>query len=157
MNDVVGHKTFYENGQFRHEPLYADEARELIARADAEKKRREEQMPDEQSAIRAMFDAWLRLKDFGWREAIYCPKDGSLFDVIEPGSTGIHACSYVGEWPDGAFWIHADGDMSPSHPVLFREKARAARLQAIGEADARAEGCDGGTRILGCGWWSFGG
>ena len=118
MNEVVGHKTFRNpDGSFRHEPLYADEAAELWASAEAAQARRAEQMPDEQAAIRAMFEAWQRLKELGWREAMYCPKDGSYFDVIEPGSTVIHRCNYYGEWPTGSYWI--DGD-SPSHPVLFR-------------------------------------
>lgn len=92
----------------------------IMAAADAEKARRAEQMPDEQSAIAAMFDAWLRLKELGWNDAQYCPKDGSAFDAIEPGSTGIHRCRYDGTWPKGTWWIEADGDLWPSRPVLFR-------------------------------------
>jgi hypothetical protein len=51
---------------------------------------------------------------------MYCPKDGSEFEVLEAGSTGIHRCVYQGEWPTGRYWILADGDMSPSEPVLYR-------------------------------------
>ena len=39
------------------------------------------------TALRMMCDAYQRLKDFGWNDAIYCPKDGSIFDVIEAGSS----------------------------------------------------------------------
>ena len=77
-------------------------------------------MPTEQDAIKLMFEAFTRLKDLGWREAIYCPKDGTEFDAIEPGSTGIHATHYSGEWPDGGWWVSAQGDLWPSRPVLYR-------------------------------------
>ena len=77
-------------------------------------------MPDEQDAIRIMHAAFERLKALGWREAIYCPKDGSAFDAIEPGSTGIHSTHYSGSWPDGMWLI--DGEW-PSRPCLYRPTA----------------------------------
>lgn len=82
--------------------------------------RRAQQMPDEQSAIKALFEAWLRLKELGWKEAIYCPKDETMFKAIEPGSTGIHDCNYQGEWPNGSWWTYWDGDCGPSHPILWK-------------------------------------
>ena len=81
------------------------------------KAKRAKRMPTEQDAIKELFQAWLRLKELGWQEAMYCPKDGSEFLVIEAGSTGIHRCVYLGKWPKGGYWI--DGG-SPSHPILFR-------------------------------------
>jgi hypothetical protein len=78
-------------------------------------------MPTEKEALRAMFNAYQRMRELGWREAIYCPKDGTPFQVVEAGSTGIHECSYSGEWPKGTWWIHADGDVWPSHPILYRD------------------------------------
>lgn len=61
------------------------------------------------------------LESMGWRDIIYCPKDGTVFDAIEFGSTGIHACHYEGKWPIGSWWIHEDsGDLSPSRPIMFR-------------------------------------
>lgn len=122
---VVGHKTFQDG---HHEPLYQSEAAALMAASDAAKARRAEQMPDEQSAIHAMFDAWLRLKELGWNEAQYCPKDGSVFDVIEAGSTGIHRCRYDGQWPTGHWWILVDNDLWPSQPVLFRATSEASHV-----------------------------
>lgn len=121
---VVGHKTFLDG---HHEPLRQSEAQAIMAAADEEKARRAEQMPDEQSAILAMFSAWLRLKELGWNEAQYCPKDGTLFDALEPGSTGIHPCRYDGEWPTGHYWIVGDDDLYPSKPVLFRRRTPPAR------------------------------
>jgi hypothetical protein len=128
-SDVVGHKTIHvPGGTFRHEPLLRAEADELLARCEADDVRRKELMPDEQSAIRMFFDAWLRLKEMGWNDAIYCPKDGSAFEVIEAGSTGIHPCVYHGEWPNGTWWITADGDMSPSRPTLYRAASQSANV-----------------------------
>jgi hypothetical protein len=117
---IVGHKTFSDG---HHEPLRQSEAAAIMAASDAAKALRTRRMPDERAAIDAMFEAWQRLKELGWNDAQYCPKDGSLFDVIEPGSTGIHRCRYEGEWPKGSWWIEGDGDLWPSRPVLFRVPA----------------------------------
>lgn len=122
--EVVGHKTLQgEDGRLYHEPLRRHEAEALLAHVEAEQGRREALMPDEQAARKLFFDAWLRLRDFGWREACYCPKDGRTFDVIEAGSSGVHACSYEGEWPTGRYWVHGEDDLYPSHPTLFRERS----------------------------------
>lgn len=118
---VVGHKT-YRDGPlgFRHEPLRQSEAEAIMAALDEANRRRAELMPDEQAAIRMMFEARQRLIELGWNDAIYCPKDGSEFDAIEAGSTGIHKCHYSGEWPNGHWWISGDGDLCQSRPVLYR-------------------------------------
>ena len=122
--EVVGHKTLSDgHGGFRHEPLTRAEADALIAHCESEDERRKALMPDERSAIRMMMDAHTRLTDMGWKDAIYCPKDGTVFEVIEPGSTGIFKCLYEGQWPKGSWWILEDSDMSPSRPVLFRPLA----------------------------------
>ena len=118
---IVGHKTFRDGPlRFRHEPLYEDEASALMAACDAADKKRAEDMPDEKSAVQAMMEAWVRLKELGWREAVYCPKDGTVFLAIEPGSTGFHECHYAGDWPDGHWWVADDYDMYPSRPILFK-------------------------------------
>jgi hypothetical protein len=98
-----------------------DEAEALWKQADEEKAARARDMPTEQDALKAMFRAYQRLKELGWREAMYCPKDGTHFDAIEAGSTGIHDCNYQGEWPTGSWWIY-DDDVWPSSPILFRER-----------------------------------
>jgi hypothetical protein len=105
--------------------LFADEAAALLASIEAKDAQRKKVMPDEESAIRMMFEAGRRLKDFGWKDAVYCPKDGSPFLALEFGSTGQHKCVYEGDWPSGHWWIVADGDMSPSRPVLWKPYAAA--------------------------------
>jgi hypothetical protein len=120
-DEIVGHKTFRDGYSFRHEPLTRAEADRIMQAVRVADARRAELMPDEKSAISLFFEAWQRLKELGWKEAIYCPKDGSEFSAIEAGSTGIHRCIYQGEWPNGMWWILEEGDMSPSHPVLWRK------------------------------------
>lgn len=116
-NEVVGHKTLRdESGRLYHEPLTHAEADALWEQVEREQARREALMPDEAAAIQLMMDAHTRLKDFGWNDAIYCPKDGSAFHALEAGSTGIHLCSYMGEWPKGGWWI----EDCPSRPTLYR-------------------------------------
>lgn len=115
-----GHMTMKDGS---HVPLTAEEAKAIWDNAMAAKARRAEQMPDEETALRVMHDAHQRLRELGWQDAIYCPKDGTPFDAIEAGSTGIHDCYYHGEWPKGSWWIMADGDTWPSRPILFRQRA----------------------------------
>lgn len=137
---IVGHKTFSNpDGSFRHEPLRQSEADAIMAQVKANDKRRKELMPDEDSAIRLLFDAYVRLKEFGWNDAIYCPKDGRVFDAIECGSTGIHPCTYQGEWPEGSWWI----DDCPSRPVLYRSALTA---KPGAEGPALAPGCGDGEQ-----------
>ena len=126
-DDIVGHKTFDtgeicpETGfpKMRHEPLTRAEGDTLWAACQRAHEDRVARMPDEKSALKTMHDAYTRLKDMGWRDATYCPKDGSHFQAIEAGSTGIHDCNYQGEWPNGSWWLY-DGDIWPSRPILFR-------------------------------------
>lgn len=133
---IVGHKTFYDG---HHEPIRESEALAILAACDVAKEARAATMPDETAALRAMHEAWTRLTELGWREAKYCPKDGSGFDVIEPGSTGIFRAHYHGEWPTGMYWLEDAGDLWPSHPILFRldpekEAERKAKADALREA-----------------------
>ncbi len=79
-----------------------------------------ERMPDDRAALLQMQDAYTRLEKLGWRNAIYCPKDGTVFDAIEAGSTGIFACHYEGDWPTGSWWAQDAGDLWPARPILFR-------------------------------------
>lgn len=76
----------------------------------------------EEEALRGMFKAIQALKRVGWQDIIYCPKDGTHFDAIEAGSTGIHDANYQGPWPNGHWWVY-DGDIYPSRPILFRLKS----------------------------------
>ena len=100
-------------------PIRKSFADALWASAEAEKEKRHADMPTERDAIQQLWAAQKRLKELGWQNPIYAPKDGSPLDIIELGSTGIHRGHYEGKWPDGSWWI-ADGDLWPCRPALAR-------------------------------------
>ncbi len=95
-------------------------AAQIFAEFEHAKKRRAIDMPTERDALEVMQRAWQRLKDLGWAEAMYCPKDGSTFQAIEAGSTGTHVCHYEGDWPKGVWWVHDTSDLWPSRPILWK-------------------------------------
>lgn len=134
-SDIVGHKTLTDGS---HVPLRRDEASALWAACEAAREKRAADMPDEQAALNVMGQAFERLRELGWREAIYCPKDGTPFQVIEPGSTGIHRAHYHGEWPTGGWLIEGDGDLWPSRPCLFKLYPEDQAKEDARLADARA-------------------
>jgi len=145
---IVGHKTMADGS---HTPLLKSEADALWADATAAKAKRANDMPTEREAINALWSAYQRLKELDWNDAIYCPKDGSAFDVIEAGSTGIFPCCYQGEWPDGHWWIEDAGDIWPSRPILYRrteaEKAKWAELGRRFRRDSDASLAEDAKRL----------
>jgi hypothetical protein len=128
--DIVGHKTFDtgetcpETGfpKVRHEPLTRAEADALWQAAEEAKTKRAYDMPDEQAAIRTLFDAWQRLKELGWRDGMYAPRDGKHFRIIELGSTGIFDCVCEGKSPRFTWTTLDERDAYPSShpPAMFR-------------------------------------
>jgi hypothetical protein len=56
---------------------------------------------------------------------MYAPKDGTVFEAVEPGSTGIHECF----WMDCCFWGPEAGDLYPMRPVVWRLKPN--QVQAL--------------------------
>ncbi len=102
--------------------LTEDVAKALWESVEAAEAKAKVDFPDEQTALREISRAMQRLRDFRWRDGIYCPKDGSEFEVIEAGSTGVFRCHYDGEWPDGMWMTFYDGDVYPSSrpPLMFR-------------------------------------
>ena len=97
-------------------------AADLFARAEANEARRREAMPDEQTAIGQMWSAYQRLTEIGWQDAIYCPKDGTVFEALTAGSCGVFDCFYRGEWPKGSCWVWEAGDLWSVRPILWRPK-----------------------------------
>lgn len=148
-DDIVGHKTFDtgeicpETGfpRLRHEPLTREVANALWNAAERRQEERALRMPDEKSAIESLFEAWQRLKELGWSEPQYCPKDGSNFKVIELGSTGIFDCNYHGEWPNGMYMVSDDRDVYPTSTGVAMFKLLPAdeekRKQRMAEARAK--------------------
>jgi len=92
----------------------------ILKQCEQEKADRKKTMPTEKDALLVMFAAYQRLKELGFRDAIGCPKDGTSFEAIEVGSTGIGDCLYMGDWPHGSYWMQEAGDLWPSTPCLYR-------------------------------------
>ena len=120
--------------------LNAEQWQELLAALRRNDQKLADEMPDDEAALAVMGRAYERLRKLGWRNACYCPKDGSTFEVIEAGSIGIHRAHYEGEWPDGCWWIHEDGDLWPSRPILFRLIRDAAQAGDTGTAETEGLG-----------------
>lgn len=45
------------------------------------------------------------LRDLGWQDGVYCPKDRTEFACIQFGSGGIFSGFYEGEWPEGHVYV----------------------------------------------------
>jgi hypothetical protein len=122
-------------------------AAHLFLGAEKAKEDRAARMPDEKAARTLMFDAFVRLRELGWNDIIYCPKDGTRFEVIEAGSTGVFSCHYEGEWPNGHFMVSDGQDIYPSStgPIMFRlypddEAKRQAKMAEAREKFRRERG-----------------
>lgn len=101
--------------------MHQNIARQILEDADAAKARRAEMMPTEFDVLRVLIQCHSRLRELGWTEAMYCPKDGSMFKAIEFGSTGVHDCHYEGEWPSGSWLVHDANDLWPSRPIMIKK------------------------------------
>lgn len=130
-NEVVGHKTFAtgETGPegfpvLRHEPLTRAEADAIFHEIDEKKAKRAADMPTEEDAVRAMWSAYQRLRELGWKETMYLSSEKlGTMRLIEPGGGGIVEGHYDGEWPTGRWWLHYNGDLWPSQPCLGKPLA----------------------------------
>jgi hypothetical protein len=67
----------------------AEEAKAIWDRVKQVDEERAAQMPTARDALSVLSGAVDRLKTLGWRDARYCPRDGSEFAVCEIGSTGM--------------------------------------------------------------------
>jgi hypothetical protein len=95
----------------------------ILADIEANDNLAAEVLPTEKECLNALCYIERRLKKLGFSDALYAPKDGSNFQMIEFGSSGIHEGFYEGEWPHGGFQVLCgDGDTGPSHPIMYRLK-----------------------------------
>lgn len=121
MNDAkgfFGHVTHIDGS---HTALTANEAKAIWEAADIAEAKRAETMPTTADALSGVLSAKERLRELGWREAQYCPKDGEEFAVIEWGCTGIFPAIYQGEWPKGSL-LYCDSFSHP-HGCMFKPLA----------------------------------
>jgi hypothetical protein len=109
-------------------------AAELWQAIEQQQAKDEADMPDALAALNTMQRGYHRLRQFGWSDGVYCPKDGSEFAVIQVGSSGIFSGVYIGDWPFGDIWI-ADESTSP-HACLWKA------VDKLTDAErARMDGC----------------
>lgn len=111
----------------------------LLRNAEEQKAARAAQMPTDADCFRVMVQAVQRLKELGWAEAIYCPKDGSAFEAIEAGCSLPGTCIYMGDWPDGGWWMQDAGDLWPSRPILWRPLPVTPNAEPSGPARSAAK------------------
>jgi hypothetical protein len=71
----------------------------------------------EGDAIRGLDRSYRALKELGWRDAMYAPRDGTPIDLIEVGCTAVLTNCYRDEV---GFWQHAANETWPTRPILFR-------------------------------------
>ena len=89
--------------------------------------------------LEQMNDAIEGLKACGWKEAIYCPKDGTRFLAIEAGSTGVFPCYWMTNKhmaEGGGFWSEAHGDLWPAKPTLWKPMPSNAPHKPRSEAES---------------------
>lgn len=78
------------------------------------------QVLEERNHILSMFNGYRALIDHhGWREIMYAPKDGTPFEVITVGSTGVFPARWLGE-KDDLLFVEEAGDLWPAQAMLFR-------------------------------------
>lgn len=94
--------------------------REMWAKAD------EKEIPLREALAAPGMDEITRLthalREYGWQEAIYCPKDRSIFLGWDPLCSLPYDCYYEGEWPRGSWWACVHGDLWPARPVMWKPK-----------------------------------
>lgn len=96
--------------------MSAEEIEKMIADIERKAAERRERIPDTQAALRLMFDCCERLKELGWRDMIYAPKDMRAEQVITWGSTGIFAA----QWMGSSWFVEDGGDLWPSDPLMYQ-------------------------------------
>lgn len=96
----------------------------MMDRIEARAKARRQRVPTEEDAFRLSHDCFERLKELGWREIQYCPKDGTEFDAYCFGDLVSFDCTYEGQWPDGMWVQHDEDDSIVCYPSLWRPKSQ---------------------------------
>lgn len=93
---------------------------EILRQHEAQKAARAAQLPTEADCLAVMQQAFNRLQELGWRDAVYSPKDGTYFQAIVFGGSRPLPCTYLGDWPSGGWFVAEAGDLWPCRPSLFK-------------------------------------
>lgn len=76
--------------------LTPEQAKAMWQQIEHEDAKRALALPSSLDCLKAMCSAEGRMKQLGWRDGRYCPRDGSAFAVCQVGSTGM----WRGYWSD---------------------------------------------------------
>lgn len=123
--------------------LSSEEAKAIWDRVKQIDEERAAQMPTARDALSVLGGAVDRLKTLGWRDARYCPRDGSPFAVCEIGSTGMWSAFFHDELihyadccsnPRGMFFKQIDKLSDDEREVMERgDKEVAAEIDRMGD------------------------
>lgn len=123
--------------------LSAEEAKAIWDRFKQVDAERAAQMPTAVAALSVLSGAVERLKQLGWRDARYCPRDGSEFAVCEIGSTGMWSAFFHDDLihygdcvssPRGMFFKPIDKLSDDEREVMERgDKEVAAEIDRMGD------------------------
>jgi hypothetical protein len=131
-HEYHGHVTMSDGS---HVKLSCDEAKAILDSIERSQAERAERMPDTYAALSALCSAAERLKELGWHDSRYCPREGR-FAVCEIGSTGIWSAS---RWDT---YIHyGDSVSSPGSHMLWKaldklDSAEKATMAECAKSDA---------------------
>lgn len=95
-----------------------DQAKAIFEAIKERDEDRAARLPDHRAALDQASVARERLKALGWRDGVYCPKNGKEFALIQWGSTGVHLGWYTGEWPTGS--IYCGDFLVEPQAVMFK-------------------------------------
>lgn len=91
----------------------------ILAEAQIRRRERADHLPTTNHCVVALLQTVERLREIGWRDACYAPKDRS-FDAIVMGGSGVHRCQWLGGTAGGWF-IEDTNDWWPAQIVVWRE------------------------------------
>lgn len=102
----------------------------LFASIQATIAKRAADMPTEENAMAAMQGAFDRLKDLGWKEAMYCPKDGTLLDARRRRSVALPACAVQAHGPEARNAIRRTDMIGPIQTGTLATAQISARIHS---------------------------
>ena len=82
--------------------LMTQDISKILMTAQLRRKERAEHLPTTDHCTVALLQVMERLRELGWRDAEYAPRDRS-FNAIVLGGSGVHRCMWIGGTTGGYF------------------------------------------------------
>ena len=108
----------------------------ILAEAEQQRDQRARALPTLDHCLIAMVQIMQRLRELGWRDAEYAPRDRTFLGIT-PGSTRAVRCVHLGG-AEGAFFCEDGDDFWPVRILVWRELTDADRREAD---KVRGAGC----------------